>query len=343
MYTFSNSKRQEVNSPGHLVGFGGRMGVLRSDEFKDDPKLEACATTPSAHLLVGTPPGPHILKIQLALERLVPGGPAISAAEKSSMSYGVSTAAAVLNYKRTHVPPIINFSYQSAPDAIVGQMTIKAMDEDLEGTPLPDRDAVADRALAASRASLHLALNHLKNLRNDINALPASSDPAFSGAMAILLSKHRRNIAVVAKRMMLTPDPSSAAFRDALDKVIALCDRNLAQAKTILAAGTTGLCDPSNARNAAGLPHAWTLASQPDPKTHLCEPFFTSDPLDLQRDVITHEYFHLQGLLDISVNNTADALRNANTIAQIVAFLADRFRQVNSDGNERAVPPLPAP
>ncbi|MDR3095887.1 MAG: hypothetical protein LBV73_02305 [Paraburkholderia sp.] len=78
-------------------------------------------------------------------------------------------------------------------------------------------------------------------------------------------------------------------------------------------------------------------------KTHLCEPFFTSDPLDLQRDVITHEYFHIQCLADISVNNTADALRNANTVAQVVAFLADRFRQANSDGNERAVPPLPVP
>ena len=319
------------------------MGVLKSDEFADDPKLEDCATKPSAHLLVGTPPGPHILKIQLALERLRPTGPSISQAEKSAMTYGPTTAAAVLNYKTTHVPPIINFAYQNTPDPIVGQMTIKAMDADLLGTPLPDRNAVADRAHDASRASLHLALNQLRNLRTDINALPASSDPAFSGAMAALLIKHRRNIAVLSKRLVLTADPSSRAFRDALDKVIQLCDRNLAQAKTILAAGTTGLCDPTAPRNAKGLPHAWTQASQPDPKTHLCEPFFASDPLDLQRDVITHEYFHLQGLADISVNNTADALRNANTIAQIVAFLSDRFRQVNSDGNERAVPPLPSP
>ncbi len=319
------------------------MGVLQSDELKDDPKLDACATTPSAHLTIGSTPGPHILKIQLALERLLPGGPAISAAEKSSMSFGPTTAAAVLNYKQSHVPPIINVSYQNAPDAIVGEMTIRAIDADLNGTPLAGRDAVVDRALNASRASLHLALNHLRNLRTDINALPASSDPAFSGAMATLLIKHSRNIAVVAKRLVLTSDPTSKAFRDALDKVILLCDRNLAQAKTILAAGTTGLCDPTNSRNARGLPHAWTLASQPDPKTHLCEPFFTSDPLDLQRDVITHEYFHLQGLKDISVNNTEDALANANSVAQIVAFLSDRFRQVNSDGNERAVPPLPAP
>jgi hypothetical protein len=319
------------------------MGVLRSDELKDDPKLEACATNPSAHLLIGAHPGPHISKIQLVLERLRPSGPGISTTEKSAMSYGPTTAAAVLNYKTTHVPPIINSSYQSTPDNTVGQMTIRAMDDDLRGTPLPTRDAVADRALTQSRDSLRAALRHLRSLRDDIRALPASSEPAFGGAMANLLTKHKRNIAVVAKRLLLPPDPSSVGFRDALDKVILFCERNLAQGKTILAAGTTGLCDPSNPRNAGGLPHAWTVAGQPDPKTHLCEPFFTRDSLDLQRDVITHEYFHIQGLVDTSVSNTADALRNANTIAQIVAFLADRFRQRNSDGNEPAVPPLPAP
>jgi hypothetical protein len=313
------------------------MGVLRSDEFKDDPKLEACATNPSAHLLIGTPPGPHILKIQLALERLRPTGPPIFATEKSAMSYGPTTAKAVLNYKKTHVPPIINFSYQHDPDEIVGQMTIKALDDDLTGTPLPSRDAVADRAHDASRASLGLALGHLRTLRADINALPASSDPAFSGAMVNLLFKHRRNIAVLVKRLLINADPTSQAFRDALDKVILLCDRNLAQPKTILAAGNTGLCAGGSSD------HARTLASQPDPKTHLCERFFTSDGLDLQRDVITHEYFHIQGLGDNSVSNTAQAFTNANTIAQIVAFLSDRFRQVNSDGGEQAVPPLPVP
>ncbi|RAR57582.1 hypothetical protein C7401_115138 [Paraburkholderia unamae] len=319
------------------------MSVLHSDELRDDPKLEACATSPSGHLRVGTPPGPHILKIQLAIERLRPTGPSISAAEKSAMSYGPTTARAVLNYKTTHLPPIINFSYQRVPDDIVGQMTIVAMDAELLGSPLPTRDAVADRAHDASREALRLALSHLRLLRTDIDLLPASTDPAFSGALTALLFKHKRNIAVLAKRLLLTADPSSGPFRTSLDKVILLCERNLAQRKTILAAGTTGLCDPANPRNARGLPHAWTAASQPDPKTHLCEPFFTNDPLDLQRDVITHEYFHLQGLDDIAVNNTADALRNANTIAQVVAFVADRFRQSNSDGNERAVPPLPVP
>ena len=33
------------------------MGIFRSDLFKDDPKLEASAVTPRAHLLIGSPPG----------------------------------------------------------------------------------------------------------------------------------------------------------------------------------------------------------------------------------------------------------------------------------------------
>lgn len=319
------------------------MGVLRSDLFKGDAKLEACAAGPSGHLTIGTPPGPHIAKIHAALAILRPAGTAISTTEKSSMTYGSTTADAVFNYKSTHVPPIVNLSYQRAPDKILGQMTISAMDEELFGKPAPRNDIV-DRAFNDSRGALRAALVHLRGLRDDINGLRASPDPTSTTAMLALLNKHKRNIQVFARRLFLIPDPTSSAFRDALDKVIRLLERNLAHPKTLLAAGRTGLCDPSNSRNAKGLPHAWTFVSQPDPKCHLCEPFFTGDSRDLQRDVVTHEYFHLFGLEDIEgITNTGQAIRNANTIAQIVAFLADRFRQANSDGNERAVPPLPSP
>jgi hypothetical protein len=319
------------------------MGVLRSDLFKGDAKLEACAAGPAGMLTIGAAPGPHIAKIHAALAILRPAGPAISASEKSGTTYGSTTAEAVFHYKSTHVPPIINFTYQRAPDKIVGQMTIKAMDEELFGKPAPRNDIV-DRAFNDSRAALRTALTHLRGLRDDINNLRASPDPTSTTAMLALLNKHKRNIQVFARRLLLIPDPTSSAFRDALDKVIRLLELNLAHPKTLLAAGFTGLCDPSLPVNAKGPSHAWTLASQPDPKCHLCEPFFTSDSRDVQRDVVTHEYFHLFGLADIKgLTSTGQALRNANTIAQIVAFLADRFRQANSDGGERAVPSLPSP
>lgn len=322
------------------------MGVLRSDLFKDDKKLEACATTPSAHIVKGSPSGRHIARIHEALEKLRPRGPAVSAAEKASMVYGETTAAAVLNYKTTHVPPIVNTAYESKPDDKFGQMTVKAMDDDLAGGPAP-RNKVVDQAFADSRAALRKALFQLTELRTQINALPGAADPAFGAAMAKLLLQQARNIAVVGKRLLIVPDPNSKEFRDALDKVIRLCELNLATGKTLLAAGVTGLCDPTNARNINSgvvvLPFAWTIAAQPDPKTHLCEPFFGGSR-DLQRDVVTHEYFHILGLADVKPCDTRDkALNNANTLAQIVAFTADRFRQANSDGHEPAVPPLPSP
>lgn len=65
--------------------------------------------------------------IQGALQVLE--GAAIVATELETESYGTSTAAAVLVFKRKR--QIINRSYPSSPDNIVGIMTIKAMDEEL--------------------------------------------------------------------------------------------------------------------------------------------------------------------------------------------------------------------
>jgi hypothetical protein len=205
------------------------------------------------------------------------------------------------------------------------------------------RSDIIDRAFKDSRDSLVIALGHLRKLRDDIKALPVTSDPAFNSAFVNLSFKHKRNIAVLLQRLKIVPpDPSGAQFRQKLDGVIDLCDRNLALGKTILDAGSTGLCVPSNPCDPEKRPYlACSDANQPDPKTHVCDMFFTASK-DLQRDVITHEYFHLVGLgADIKVDNTADAMRNANTIAQIVALLTDRKRQKNSDGQEPAKPPLP--
>jgi hypothetical protein len=324
------------------------MGVLRSDLFKGDAKLEACATNPVAHIAPaspgGAPPrGPHVGKIQAALATLLPAGPAVSDSETSQMIYGVTSAAAVLKYKQDR--SIIG-SYQRTADNIVGQLTIQKMDEELCGTTA-SRDDIVKRAFSDSRNSLRAALHHLTELRTDINRLPSTSDPAMSAALLVLLAKHRRNIAVLSRRLFLTADPTRREFRSALDQVISLVQKNLAHPNTILAAGQTGLCDPKHPRNAGGLPFAWTSASQADPKTHLCDPFFNfsgpGDSRDLQRDVITHEYFHLFGLLDIHVTDTATALKNSHTVTQVVAFLSDRFRQVNAGGTDREVPPLPSP
>lgn len=85
--------------------------------------------------------------------------------------------------------------------------------------------------------------------------------------MLTLLKEHQRDIAVVSRRLVIiNPDPTSKQFRDALDKLIALLERNLAQPKTLLAAGRSGMCNPTLDFNKNGIPFALTLAERPPPE-----------------------------------------------------------------------------
>jgi hypothetical protein len=71
--------------------------------------------------------GKHVAKIQGVV--IVLDGATIVDSEIDSEFYGPSTAAAVLAYKRRR--RIINASYQTQADDIVGKMTIKALDDEL--------------------------------------------------------------------------------------------------------------------------------------------------------------------------------------------------------------------
>lgn len=100
---------------------------LTSKLFRGDSKLEAAAVSDPDHILPGAA-GPHVGKIQQALITL--DGADID----QDGSYGPETAAAVLAYKQKR--SIINFSYQTQADNIVGKMTITSLDKemhDLEG------------------------------------------------------------------------------------------------------------------------------------------------------------------------------------------------------------------
>jgi hypothetical protein len=99
---------------------------LKSDLFMGDPKLEACAVSHPAHITPGAA-GDHVAKIQIALRRL--DRAVIDQGERSLKKYGPSTAAAVLAYKQRR--SIINRSYQSQADNIVGIMTIAQMDREM--------------------------------------------------------------------------------------------------------------------------------------------------------------------------------------------------------------------
>ncbi len=98
--------------------------ALQSRLFRGDPRLEAAAVSDPAHVVPGAV-GDHVGKIQSALMTL--DGASIARAELEGWLYGSSTAAAVLAYKQKR--NIINRSYQTQPDNIVGKMTVTALDK----------------------------------------------------------------------------------------------------------------------------------------------------------------------------------------------------------------------
>ena len=102
---------------------------LRSQVFRGDRALEACLVDDRAHVVEGSRGG-HVRKLQRALALL--DGALIALDEASSENYGPSTATAVLNYKRAR--SIINLSYQTTADKIVGKMTIASLDLEMAKT-----------------------------------------------------------------------------------------------------------------------------------------------------------------------------------------------------------------
>lgn len=101
---------------------------LRSELFRGDTRLEGAASRDSAHIVPGHA-GPHVEKIQLALMLL--DDAEIAADELAADLYGPSTAASVLAFKRRR--RIVNASYQTTPDNIVGRMTMAALDSEMLG------------------------------------------------------------------------------------------------------------------------------------------------------------------------------------------------------------------
>lgn len=101
---------------------------LRSQLFAGDAKLEAAATSDTAHVAPGAS-GDHVRKIQAALCQLA------GAQLSTDGQYGPRTAAAVLAFKQKR--DIVNRAYQSSADDIVGKMTVVAMDAELSANDAP--------------------------------------------------------------------------------------------------------------------------------------------------------------------------------------------------------------
>jgi len=127
--------------------------TLSSNLFRGNAALEACAVKDAAHVIPGAS-GDHVARIQLALSVL--DGSKIDRTDITSRRYGKSTAAAVLAYKKKR--KIINPSYQSTADDIVGKMTIAALDKEMrrkELQPKPPGDcAISPTGPASSKSDL---------------------------------------------------------------------------------------------------------------------------------------------------------------------------------------------
>jgi Domain of unknown function (DUF1906) len=134
--------------------------ALKSQLFRGDAKLEAAAVAAPAHIAPGAS-GDHVRKIQIALNLvddagLTPDG-----------IYGPRTADSVLAYKQKR--QIINRSYESQADNIVGVMTMAALDQEvLQRESIPDRRVrivpKSSWILSAPGSVEHVALHRAESL-----------------------------------------------------------------------------------------------------------------------------------------------------------------------------------
>jgi hypothetical protein len=100
--------------------------MLRSKFLSQSKRLQDCLLHDNSHVQFGDR-GDYVHIIQLAVMAVEPVS--ISKDELNSQHYGKTTQDAVLKYKTRR--NIVNATYQKNADAIVGKMTIKALDDEL--------------------------------------------------------------------------------------------------------------------------------------------------------------------------------------------------------------------
>jgi len=194
----------------------------------------------------------------------------------------------------------------------------------------PTHDDLIARALQASRSSVRWVEGRLGSLEQTINNATQLDGVAQMNALAGIRANYSRDIAVVSDKLRTNRYPLSSEFRNALEKAQRLIRRNLYEKGLMIDEGTTGRCDPK--LWGGGMPFAAATPWEPEPRISICAAWFSMNE-NLRRDVITHEFFHLVGLIDKPVIvNTSDALGDANTMAQLVAYIHDRTRWNDSSG-----------
>jgi hypothetical protein len=202
-------------------------------------------------------------------------------------------------------------------------------------------DQLIVRAFEASRRSLRWVLGRLSFLEQIIKNTDQLNAAERINATTAVRASYARDIAVLSDKLRTKGDPFSAEFRFALQKALLLIRRNLYENGLIVDEGSAGRCDPKCW--GGGIPFAAASPWDPEPRISVCAAWFRMNE-HLQRDVITHEFFHLVGSIDKSViAHTGDALDDADTMAQLVAYLHDRSRWEDSSGLSKPSTIYPAP
>jgi hypothetical protein len=222
------------------------------------------------------------------------------------------------------------------------------MDTTLPATPakpigpsVSTHDELIVQAFQASRRSLRWVQGRLGLLEQAVKDADRLDGKAQNITVAALRTNFARDIAVVSDKFRTNPNPLSSEFRRALQKALQLIRRNLYESGSIIDEGTAGRCDPKSWGGA--IPFAAATPWDPEPRVSVCTPWFAMND-DLHRDVITHEFFHLVGLTDKPIiASTCDALGDADTMAQLVAYIHDRNRWEDSSGLSKPTVNYPSP
>ncbi|MGA2410559.1 MAG: hypothetical protein ABSG46_09260 [Candidatus Binataceae bacterium] len=330
--------------------------MLRSQLFMGDPRLEACLINDSAHVIQGTA-GDYVSKIQAALCWIDCLN--IDAGEITAKAYGPSTAAAVLSFKTKR--NIINRSYETQADNIVGKMTIAALDNEMAGLENQRGNRLGCTISGGSDyLHVHLALGFLlaaaagptagaapteadimrlafqnsrDSLRGTIRKLNDLITAINHSRGGPLDAMNQSTFNAVVKWLRVDPRKPSSAIPD-INSAIGLMNQNLALKTSagndpplrhggpIVVLGSLTPTTHYHANTPGG----------PDRGTNFGDDFFAKDGPHCQRDVVTHEFFHMLGVhhgggalngptVRAAISNPAQALDSADNLAQLVAEL----------------------
>jgi hypothetical protein len=317
-----------------------RIMPSQSKLFKGDQRLEACLIHDSAHITPGTV-GEHVGRIQTALATI--DGSVIQASEISAMAYGPSTTTAVLAFKRKR--QIINYSYETQVDNIVGKMTIAALDLEVLTREQPTAPycviyacphhhflmaKVSAPAAAPSSGVVHATdVQIMQRSYIESQWSLAFAGPLLDGLIVgitahNLNSKDKAVFKAVVRWLKVDPkDPIAAmpAITAARRLMLRACGMK-----------TSARLDPPLARVPGATFITSSVVGNVDRGIDFGDDFFKRKGPRCRRDVVTHECFHMLGVHHggqpligpddpSKITTTTQALDDANSLAQLVAQL----------------------